>query len=150
LKNGFKYVVLDVRNFNGGTLADVTDCVFGWMEREHPVANEIFVPATLANTIRLTNSATNTIAAVIDLETQEYIFLDIDQDGIPVASFNYEEILESIKEYTEKSKFSVYDLLMLHIQNRGELVTNKEDANVVLTFNQFADSYIETLKYMGV
>lgn len=150
LKNGFKYVVLDVRNFNGGSLADVTDCVFGWMEREFPVANEIFVPATLANTIRLTNSATNTIVAVIDLETQEYIFLDIDQDGIPVASFNYEEILESIKEYTEKCKFSVYDLLMLHIQSRGQLVTNKEESDKMFTFDEFSSNYIETLKYMGI
>ena len=150
LKNGFKYVVLDVRNFNGGSLAEIKDCVFGWMEREHPKANEIFVPATLANTIKLTSSSTNTIVSVIDLETQEYIFLDIDQDGIPVASCNYNEILDSIKEYTEKPKFSVYDLLMLHINSRGQKVENKEEADLVFTFDQFADSYIETLKYMGV
>ena len=150
LKNGYKYVVLDVRNFNGGSLAEIKDCVFGWMEREHPTANEIFVPATLANTIKLTSSSTNTIVAVIDLETQEYIFLDIDQDGIPVASHNYNEILDSIKEYTEVPKFSVYDLLMLHIETRGQKVNNKEDADLVFTFDQFGDNYVEVLKYMGI
>jgi hypothetical protein len=150
LKNGYKYVVLDARNFNGGSLAEIKDCVFGWMEREHPKANEIFVPATLANTIKLTSSSTNTIVAVIDLETQEYIFLDIDQNGIPIASFNYNQILESIQEYTEKPKFSAYDLLMLHVESRGEKVENKEGADLLFTFDKFSDNYVEILKYMGI
>jgi hypothetical protein len=148
LKNGYKYVILDIRNFNGGSLSDVEDCVFGWMEREYPVANEIFVPSTLSNTIRLTNSATNTIAAIIDIETQEYIFLDIDQDGLPIASENLDEILNAIKEYTEPPKFSVFDLLMLHIKNRGQLTDNKENANILFSFEEFSNDYIEILKYM--
>jgi len=148
LKNGYKYVILDVRNFNGGSLSDVEDCVFGWMEREFPVANEIFVPSTLSNTIRLTNSATNTIAAIIDVETQEYIFLDIDQDGLPIASENLDEILNAIKEYTETPKFSVFDLLMLHVKNRGQLTNNKETADVLFSFEEFSNDYIEILKYM--
>ena len=148
LKNGYKYVILDVRNYQGGSLSEVEDCVFGWMEREYPVANEIFVPSTLSNTIRLTNSSTNTIVAIIDVETQEYIFLDIDQEGLPVASENYNEILSIIKEYTDNPKFSVFDLLMLHINNRGEVIDNKNDADKLFTFEDFSKDYVEILKYM--
>lgn len=150
LKNGYKYVVLDVRNFNGGSLAQIKDCVFGWMEREYPLANEIFVPSTLVNTVKLSSSSTNTTVSIIDLETQEYIFLDMDQNGTPISSVNLEEILYSINEYVDKPKFSVYHLIKLHVESRGEIVTNKEDADLILDFEKFSNNYIETLKYMGV
>jgi hypothetical protein len=150
LKAGYKYAVLDVRNFNGGSLADLKDCVFGYMEREKPKANEIFVPATLANSVRLQSASANTIVVVIDIETREYIFLDIDQDGIPVASANLTEILDAIRPYTELPKFSVYDLLTMHAMQRGGLVFEKEEAETVLEFEPFSESYVETLKWMGV
>jgi hypothetical protein len=150
LREGFKYVVLDVRNFNGGSLHEITDCVFGYMEREHPESNDTFLPSTLANTVRMQSESSTTIIAVLDLESREYIFLDIDQSGIPVASANIDEVLDAIKPYTELPKFSVYDLLKMHANARGEQVMNREDANVKLRFEDFASSYIEILKWMGV
>ena len=150
LNSGYKYVVLDVRNFNGGSLANLKDCVFGYMEREKPKANEIFVPATLSNSIRLQSASANTIVVVIDIEAREYIFLDIDQDGIPVASANVTEILAAIKPYTELPKVSVYDLLTMHAMQRGTLVFEREEAETVLEFEKFSESYVETLKWMGV
>jgi hypothetical protein len=149
LAKGLKYAILDARNYNGGSLAEITDCVFGYMEREFPVENEIFVPATLANSVRLQSASSSTIVAMIDLETQEYIFMDIDQDGIPVASAQYEEILDAIKPYMEMPKFSVYDLLKLHTESRGTLVLEKEEAETVLD-EQFTESYTEIIKWMGV
>ena len=149
-ENGYQYVVLDTRNYNGGSLESVKDCVFGYMEREHPKANEIFVPATLANTVRLTSQSANSISAVIDLETQEYIFLDIDQDGIPVASANFDQIMEAIKPYTELPRFSVYHLLLMHTEARkAELVETPEEAETVLTIDSFP-SYLEIGQWMGV
>lgn len=150
LKSGFKYAILDARNYNGGTLAEITDCVFGYMEREFPNENEIFVPSTLANSVRLQSSSANTIVAMIDIETQEYVFLDIDQEGVPVASQNFQGILDAIKPYMEKPKFSVYDLLKMHVDGRGQLVDSPEKANTKLMFRDFSNSYIEILKYMGV
>jgi hypothetical protein len=150
LKNGYKYVVLDVRNFQGYPLSEVKDCVFGWMEREYPVANEIFKPSTLANTVRLDSPSQTTIVAIIDVETQEYIFLDIDQNGLPVANMNTEDILEKIKEYSELSKFSTYNILKMHADRRGKLVSNKEDADIIFTYEDFTNSYVNILKYMGI
>jgi hypothetical protein len=147
---GYQYVVMDVRNYNGGTLAEITDCVFGYMEREHPKEGEIFVPSTLANSVRLQSQSSTTIMAVIDLKTMEYIFLDIDQSGIPVASANVQQLLDAIKPYTELPKFSVYDLLTLHTDARGVKVEDENEADVKLRFEDFESSYVEILKWMGI
>lgn len=150
LERGFKYVIMDARNFNGGSFESVKDCVVGYMEREFPKANEIFVPATIANCMRLTNEASTTLVSVIDLETLEVIHLDLDKDGIPVASADINGLLEAIKPYCELPKFSVYDLLSLHARNRGSIVDMKENADKVFNFGDFSESYVGVLEYMGV
>lgn len=149
LNAGFEYVVLDARNYNGGSFASIQECVFGYMEREFAKANEIFVPSTLANSVRLNSESSNTIVAAIDLKTLEYIFLDVDSDGIPVASADFEKIMDILKQYCELPNLSVYNLLELNVEARGEKVEEK-DAEIKLTFNDFSESYIETLKWMGV
>ena len=150
-KDGFKYAILSANNFNGRSFESVTDCVAGYMEREHAVANETFVPATIANCTRLTNESSTTLISLIDLETQEYIHLDIDQSGIPVSSVRVNDLLEAIKPYCEAPKFSVYDLILLHVDARGgELVPVDEKADTYFGFEEFSNSYLETLKLMGV
>jgi hypothetical protein len=151
LAHGFKYVILDVNNYNGGTLAEITDCVFGYMEREHPESNDTFLPNTLANTVRLQSNSSNTVVAMIDLETQEYIFLDIDKSGIPVTSSDFNGLLDAIKPYCEVPKFSVYDLLLMHVDARGgELSDDHKTADTKFEYNDFSESYVETLSLMGV
>jgi hypothetical protein len=150
-KDGFKYAILSANNFNGRSFETVTDCVAGYMEREHAVANEAFVPSTIANCTRLTNECSTTLISLIDLETQEYIHLDIDQNGIPVSSVRVDDMLDAIRPYCEAPKFSVYDLMLLHVDARGgELVSADEKADTYFGFEEFSNSYVETLKYMGV
>jgi hypothetical protein len=150
-KDGFKYAILSANNFNGRSFETVTDCVAGYMEREHAVANETFVPSTIANCTRLTNQSSTTLISLVDLETQEYIHLDIDQDGIPVSSVRVNDLLDAIKPYCEAPKFSVYDLILLHVDARGgELVPVDEKADTYFGFEEFSNSYVETLKLMGV
>lgn len=151
LRRGFKYVIIDARNFNGEGFDTLNECVFGWMEREFPQANEIFKPNTLVNSIRLQSESANILVAVIDVETREYIFLDLDQDGLPVASIAKGNILEAIKPYCEPPRFSVYDLLFMHAEARAEeIVADKTQADLVFDYQSFAKNYIETLKFMGV
>lgn len=151
LKMGYKYAIIDARNYNGGSFESIKDCVAGYMEREHAKANEIFVPSTIANCTRLTNKSSSTIVSMIDLETQEFIHLDIDQDGLPVASANFNELIEAVKPYMEKPAFSVYDLVLMHVEGRGgELVEVNAKADVYYTFHEFSESYLETMKLMGV
>lgn len=110
-----------------------------------------FVPATLSNCMRLTSAASTSLMCVVDLETREYIHLDLDVDGIPIASNQASQILDSIKPYLELPKFSVYDLLLLHVEGRdGELVDNTEKADTYFSFEDFSSSYIKTLEFMGI
>ena len=147
---GYKYVIMDVNNYNGGSFASVTDAVAGFMEREHPKANSSWVPKTIANAMRLTNESSTTLVTMIDVETQEYIFLDIDMDGIPVSSANHDKILEAIKPYCEPPAFSVYDLVMMHVWARNGEVVEQDEAETSFTYEDFSESYVETLKLMGV
>jgi hypothetical protein len=150
LKSGYRYVMLDVRNYNGGSFLEIPECVFGYMEREHPRENEIFVPSTLANACRLQSNSSSVIVAIIDLETQEYIFVDLDQSGLPVTSLNLEKMLKLLEMFSKDPAFSVYDLLKIHAEARGEFTEERNSADIVLDREQFLESYVEIAKWMGV
>ncbi len=149
LKEGYKYAIIDARNYNGRSFETVVDCVAGYMEREFAESNKIFVPSTIANCTRLYNEATTTIVSMIDLETREYIHLDIDQSGIPVASANFDSLMEAVKPYIEAPKFSLYDLVMMHVEARGGELVDSESADTSFNFDDYANSYVETLILMG-
>jgi hypothetical protein len=149
VKMGYKYAIIDAKNYNGGSFSNITDCVFGYMEREYQTEDKMFIPKTLANTVRLQNESSSTVVAAIDLETCEYIFLDVDTTGIPVTSNDFNKILDAIKPYTESPKFSVYDLIKLHVDSRGEFVETPEDADISITLHDFP-SYVDIGKWMGV
>ena len=147
---GYRYVLIDVRNFNGHSLKSLNPA-FGYMEREHPGANSTWVPNTVAASWRLQSEAQACIAVMIDLETMEYIPLDIDSDSI-TATGDTESILTAMRMYMEPSKLSVYDLVMWHAEARGAEVVEQAEEGEEIThfrFEDFAGSYIETLKLMA-
>lgn len=152
VKAGLKYLVVTINNFRGGSLESVKDCVAGTMEREFPEANKSFVPATISNCMRLTSQASTSLMCVVDLETREYIHLDLDADGIPIATHQSKQILDAIKPYLEMPKFSVLDLILLHVEARGGTLVDgtSEKADTHFTFDEFSSSYIKTLEMMGV
>ena len=147
---GFRYVIIDVRNFNGRSLKSLSPA-FGYMEREHPEANSTWVPNTVAASWRLQSEAKACIAVMIDLETMEYIPLDIDSNSI-TATGDTESLLTAMRMYMEPPKLSVHDLVMWHAEARGaEVVDQAEEGEEVthFRFEDFAGSYIETLKLMA-
>ena len=149
-KQGFRYVLVDVRNFNGRSLKSLNPA-FGYMEREHPESNKTWIPNTVAASWRLQSEAKACIAVMIDLETMEYIPLDIDSNSI-TATGDTESILTAMRMYMEPPKLSVHDLVMWHAESRGaEMVEQAEEGEEVthFRFEDFAGSYIETLKLMA-
>ena len=150
INEGFKYAVIDANNFTGRPFHTVDECVVGYMERETPEETKHFVPATIAGCMRLQNESSSTLVSVIDLETREYIHLDIDRRGLPVSSAGFQDILDAIRPYCEAPKFSVYDLVMMHIEARGGELVEKEDAEDTFEYSDFENSYIQTLSLMGI
>ena len=149
LSRGFQYVVIDVRNFNGGSLKSV-ESVFGIMEREHPQSNSTWLPETISNCQSLESQSTNTLIAIIDLETKEYIMLDVDSGGTTYARGDVKNTLKVIEQYAKPPKVSVYDLVLLHVEGRGKQVTLDDNVDTYFKFEDFCHSYEETGKLMGV
>ena len=148
LKRGFKYVVIDVRNFNGRTLKSV-ESTFGIMEREFPESNKTWLPETISGCQNLESESVNTLITIIDLETKEYIMLDVDSEGI-TASGDIKNTLKVIEEYSKLPKVSVYDLILLHVEGRGRQVTLDNNVDTYFKLEDFMTSYEETGKLMGV
>lgn len=146
---GYRYAVIDVRNYGGGSLADMNG-VFGIMEREFPEANSAWTPETVVGAQACSSTASNTLLSIVDLETMEYIFLDIDSTGAISAHRDQKTILDVVQQYSELPRFSVYHLLEMHAEARGEQVEAQETADVRFEFEDFCHSYTETAKYMGV
>lgn len=150
LQEGYKYVVLDVKNYNGSTFSSVKDAVAGYMEREFPESNENFLPSTISDCTRLQNESSSTIMSVIDLETREYIHLDVDTTGIPVSSANTQAMLDAIEPYCQPPSFSVYDLIMMHVESRKGTLVKEKDAKTKFNYEDYSESYVDTLALMGV
>ena len=149
-KQGLRYVLVDVRNFEGRSMKSLNPA-FGYMEREHPESNKTWIPNTVATSWRLQSEARACIAVMIDLETMEYIPLDIDSNSI-TATGDAESILTAMRMYMEPPKLSVHDLVMWHAESRGaEVIEQTEEGEEVthFRFEDFAGSYIETLKLMA-
>lgn len=148
LNRGFKYVVIDVRNFNGRTLKSV-ESTFGIMEREFPESNKTWLPETISGCQNLESESVDTLITIIDLETKEYIMLDVDSNGI-TASGDIKNTLKVIEEYSKLPKVSVYDLILLHVEGRGKQVTLDNNVDTYFKLEDFMTSYEETGKLMGV
>lgn len=149
LSRGHKYAVIDVRNFNGGSLKSV-ETSFGIMEREHPESNKTWLPETLSSCSYLESTSSVTLISIIDLVTKEYIMLDIDSDGTTYARGDIKNTLKLVEEYSKLPKVSVYDLVLLHVEGRGKQVTLDHNVDTYFKYEDFMNSYEETGKLMGV
>lgn len=143
---GYQYAVVDLRNFDGGSLKK-HDAVFGMMEREHPTSNKTWLPETITGAQQLEASGGSTLIGILDLATKEYIHLDLDGSGI-TARGDIKSILAMINDYAKPPKFSVYDLLLMHTEARGRLVSLDDKVDTMFKFEDFANSYELTGKYM--
>lgn len=149
IQSGYKYAVIDVRNYNGRGL-NTLETAFGIMEREHPESNNTWLPETISNCSKLESESTNTLIAIIDFETKEYIMLDIDSTGWVTARGDIKNTLKVIQQYSELPKVSVYDLILLHVEGRGRQVTLDSNVDTYFKYEDFVHSYEETGKLMGV
>jgi len=151
LKLGYKYFVMVVHNFQRRPFSSLKECVCGVQEREFPTKNPSWLPDTIVNSTLLKSSAQMGLIGVYDLETREYIHLDLDWDTFSgyVSREDSNALLKAIEPFITLPKLSVYDLLSWHVEARGRAVS-KESANKQFLYEDFASSYVETMKYMGI
>lgn len=134
-----RYVVMQVNMYSGPSFSNVP-CGFGWMERKDAETGELFEPGTVENRMELCSNSRMAVPALIDLETREIIWADItatsrsDLGGNNVAS-NVVGTQASVYAAVNWEKPSLYDILLLHAEARGEVVNDMHEADLVFSNN---------------
>ena len=143
----FRYVVVTANNFECRPMNSL-DAAFGYMEREHPEANTTWMPETTANSFRFSSESNGVHMVILDLVKMEYIVLDIDSQSLPVAYLDTALMKLLIRLYTDTPALNMYTLLQWHAEARGSLVYTRDEADIVMDYENFMTQYTECLKYL--
>ena len=147
-----KYYVQIAHNFENEPFSKLKECFTGYMTTESPEKNNTWVPSNVQNCFSLTTEANYCLVGIFDLITREYIHLDLDYGtdiqrmigGADIAG-----VMNYIRQYCEPPKVSVYDLVRMHVEARGQSV-GFEDSDVQFMSQDYVHSYDKTLLLMGV
>jgi len=113
--------------------------------RNKPQSNEIYDPKTVISKLDLQTASRNAIPVIFDLKTREAIWVDLATKGVPKSWHyrgwgrscnNVESNRASIKQILKavtslNNKPILYDLFMTHAVSRGDIVENKDEADIV-------------------
>ena len=153
---GVKYISFDARDYKQGPggFSTYKECVFGFCEvsASESKANTHWTPSSISNAMKLSSTDIVVTIAIIDVETMEYIWIDEDTSkgfGSNVGTNDKNDIVKKINRYTELPRLSIYDLIMMHIRSRKGEIVLQEEADKAFLFDDFVNSYVETLKYIG-
>lgn len=139
-KNGTRYILMQIRSYNGYTFKEINSVYAGVMELTSNEAKEkknmYSTAITQGFQIMSPQITTNTI--LIDLVKFEYVWLDMNMANYKVDIFQnsltYEEIPylnDLLKYFMKKQYVTMYDLLKLNADVRGILIENKEEADII-------------------
>lgn len=147
---GFKYFVMVLHNFQQKPFSSLNDCYTGFMERDDALQNSSWTPSSVTNAMKLSSEAQYCLVGMYDLETREYIHLDLDWNMFQrtVGSGDAGALLNELKPYCEPPKLSVYDLIRLHVEARGQ-VSSLDEAETFFKEEDFRYSYQKTLELIG-
>ena len=147
-RKSYHYVIVTASNFERRPMSSV-DAAFGYMEREYPEANTIWMPETTTNSFRFSSESDGVNMVIIDLHKNEYIVLDIDSAShLPFENLHATLLHDVLHLYTATPMLNMYTLLSWHAAVRGELVECAEDADIIMDYENFSSQYTECLKYM--
>ena len=136
---GARYVVYELYSYTEQRFADMPHAMFGWMERADVNSGEIYEPRTVEQKMDLTSKNTVCLPVIFDCVTREFIWCDM---GLSLSGTHWNiggNNLESNLSGTAAVCYSMvnmrkpnlYDLIALNVMERGMLVDNREDADIV-------------------
>ncbi|MBW6466072.1 MAG: hypothetical protein K0B06_06175 [Brevefilum sp.] len=133
LENHVRYAVFNVYSYTRQGFNEIPECFFGWMAREEIDSGEIFEPKTVVNKIDLASPTTICLPVVFDLDQRTATWMDISLRSNPnwVNNFeaNWNNVVLISKAMLEIPKPKLFDLLMLNVQARGEVVDDPKQAD---------------------
>ena len=138
-KNGTRYILMQIRSYNGYTFKEINSVYAGVMELTSNEAKEKknMYSTAITQGFQIISPQITTNTILVDLVKFEYVWLDMNMANYKVDTFQnsltYEEIPhlnDLLKYFMKKQYVTMYDLLKLNADVRGMLVENKEEADI--------------------
>lgn len=146
IKNKYnaRYFVFTVNSFTTQPFCNMPHAHFGYMERENQLEGEIFEPSTVQHLVKLNAPATSETICMFDLKSREMIWMD--EVGMEAAygrklnintiDSNWNGAQMGCYKALHMEKPFISDVIRLNVEARGgEIVFNKEDADLVFALN---------------
>ena len=139
-KKGNRYILMQIRSYNGYTFEEINSVYAGVMELTSIEAKEKknMYSTAITEGFQIVSSERTTNTILVDLKNYEYIWLDMNMDSYKLDIFqnalNYEEIPylnDMLRYFSRKQYVTMYDLLKLNANVRGILTKNKKEADVI-------------------
>ena len=139
-KKGNRYILMQIRSYNGYTFEEINSVYAGVMELTSIEAKEKknMYSTAITEGFQIVSSERTTNTILVDLKKFEYIWLDMNMDGYRLDVFqntlNCEEIPylnDMLRYFSRKQYITMYDLLKLNADVRGILTRNKKEADVI-------------------
>ena len=139
-KKGNRYILMQIRSYNGYTFEEINSVYAGVMELTSIEAKEKknMYSTAITEGFQIVSSERTTNTILVDLKKFEYIWLDMNMDSYKLDIFqnalNYEEIPylnDMLRYFSRKQYITMYDLLKLNADVRGVLTKDKKEADVI-------------------
>lgn len=141
---GVRYISIMVNSFTHTPFCDLPECFVGFMERESIKSGEIYEPKTVVNKSDITSSSEQVMPMIIDIYNMEVVWADLmvsSSSWINNVHYNKNNVIFAIKSMLNAVKPNMYDLAMLNVLARGELVSSKEEADVIFSLTEGITPY---------
>ena len=139
-KKGNRYILMQIRSYNGYTFEEINSVYAGVMELTSIEAEEKknMYSTAITEGFQIASSERTTNTILVDLKKFEYIWLDMNMDSYRLDVFqnalNCEEIPylnDMLRYFSRKQYITMYDLLKLNADVRGVLTKDKKEADVI-------------------
>ena len=140
-KKGDRYILMQIRSYNGYTFKEINSVYAGLMELTSIEAKEKknMYSTAITEGFQIVSSEATTNTILVDLEKFEYIWLDTNMArymllGMYGNALSNEEIPylnDLLRYFSRKQYVTMYDLLKLNADVRGLLTKDKKEADVI-------------------
>ena len=131
-----RYVMMVVISFTSQPFHELPECFAGWMARQQADSGEAFEARTVQDKVDLASDTKYAIPVIFDLEKREAIWCDLALRGYPAFN-NVENNLKGaalmLRAMMALNTPNLFDLFSLHVEARGEKVSEREEADTTFT-----------------
>lgn len=137
--HGVKYAAVQIYGFTRTKFSDLDEMLFNWQEGVDADCGDIFEPTRVQQSMNLGFNSDCGIPVVFDLENKEVIWCDLSlttrSDFPRCVEGNIRGLSATTMGICNAYKPQMYDLALLHVAARGLLVTDINEADVVISNN---------------